>query len=75
VCAVSYLPKGSAVPTHVPQTFMGDPKNCDGNGGWYYDDPSSPTMIKLCEATCRALSTGSMQVEFGCDTVEQPPPR
>lgn len=72
---VSYLPKGSSSATRVPQTFMGDPSNCDDQGGWYYDDPSSPTVIKLCDATCRSLSTGSIQVEFGCDTVEQPPPR
>jgi Mg-chelatase subunit ChlD len=70
---VSYIPKGTSSPTRVPQTSMGDPDNCDSNGGWYYDDPSSPTMIKLCETTCQALSTGTIQVEFGCETVEQPP--
>jgi hypothetical protein len=72
---VSYIPNGSSSPKQVPQTFMGDPKNCDANGGWYYDNPKSPTMIKLCDATCQSLSSGSIQVEFGCDTVEQPPPR
>jgi Mg-chelatase subunit ChlD len=70
---VSYTPTGTSSPTRVPQTFMGDPNNCDANGGWYYDDPTAPTMIKLCDATCRSLSTGAIQVEFGCDTVEQPP--
>ena len=72
---VSYLANGSSSPTRVPQTFMGAPSNCDDNGGWYYDEPSAPTTIKLCDATCRSLSMGSIQVEFGCDTVEQPPPR
>jgi len=70
---VSYIPNGSSSPKHVPQTFMGDPQNCHDDGGWYYDDPRSPKTIKLCEATCRSLSTGSIQVEFGCDTIEQPP--
>jgi von Willebrand factor type A domain-containing protein len=70
---VSYIPNGSTTPTRVLQTSMGDPSNCDSQGGWYYDDPTSPTTIKLCDATCQALSTGSIQVEFGCDTVEQPP--
>ncbi|HET7538818.1 MAG TPA: vWA domain-containing protein [Polyangiaceae bacterium] len=70
---VSYVAKGGSSPTRVPQTFMGDPSNCDSNGGWYYDDPKSPTMIKLCDATCQSLSSGAIQVEFGCDTVEQPP--
>ncbi|HKO51246.1 MAG TPA: vWA domain-containing protein [Polyangiaceae bacterium] len=72
---VSYIPNGSNTPTRVLQTFMGDPDNCDSNGGWYYDDPAAPTMIKLCDSTCSSLSTGAIQVEFGCDTVEQPPPR
>jgi len=72
---VSYVPNGKTTPTQVPQTFHGDPQNCGTNGGWYYDDPTSPTMIKLCDATCRSLSSGSIQVEFGCETVEQPSPR
>jgi hypothetical protein len=72
---VSYVANGSSSATRVPQTFMGDPNNCTENGGWYYDDPVAPTTIELCDATCRALSTGSIQVEFGCTTVEQSPPR
>jgi Mg-chelatase subunit ChlD len=72
---VSYLPNGTKTPTRVPQTFMGDPKNCDDAGGWYYDNPASPKLIKLCESTCEALSAGSIQVEFGCETIAQPPPR
>jgi hypothetical protein len=70
---VSYLPNGTTKPTRVPQTALGDPANCNGSGGWYYDDPAAPTAIKLCEATCQALSTGTIQVEFGCDTIQQPP--
>jgi hypothetical protein len=70
---VSYVPSGSSSPTLVPQTFMGDPSNCDSTGGWYYDNPQSPTAIKLCDATCRALSGSTIQVEFGCDTVVRPP--
>jgi len=72
---VSYVANGTRASTRVPQTFMGDPKNCDQNGGWYYDDPKAPKLIELCESTCQSLSTGSIQVEFGCDTEAQPPPR
>jgi uncharacterized protein YegL len=72
---VSYLSNGSSSPKRVPQTFMGDPKNCDDDGGWYYDDPDFPKLIKLCESTCQSLSAGSIQVEFGCETIAQPPPR
>jgi hypothetical protein len=70
---VSYTASGSSSPTRVPQTFMGDPSNCDSAGGWYYDHPTAPTAIKLCEATCRSLSSSAIQVEFGCDTVVRPP--
>jgi hypothetical protein len=70
---VSYTPTGSSDATLVQQTFNGDPANCGSNGGWYYDNPAAPTTIKLCDATCSSLSGGSIQVEFGCDTIVQPP--
>jgi uncharacterized protein YegL len=70
---VSYTAAGSSTPTQVPQTFKGDPSNCDSAGGWYYDNPAAPTLIKLCDATCRSLSGSAIQVAFGCDTIEQPP--
>lgn len=69
---VSYSADGGAT-TRVPQTFMGSGSNCDSSGGWYYDDPAAPTLIKLCDATCRSLSGSAIQVEFGCDTVVRPP--
>lgn len=70
---VSYTASGSATPVRVPQTFMGDALNCDSSGGWYYDNPSSPRAIKLCEATCKSLSGNAIQVEFGCETQVRPP--
>jgi hypothetical protein len=70
---VSYTSSSSSSPTAVPKTFKGDPANCDAAGGWYYDNPAAPTMIKLCDASCRSLSGSAIQVAFGCDTVEQPP--
>jgi hypothetical protein len=70
---VRYTPAGASAATLVPQTFMGDSANCGAEGGWYYDNPSAPTSIELCDSTCALLSGGSVQVEFGCDTVMQPP--
>jgi hypothetical protein len=70
---VSYTPAGSTNATRVEQTFMSDAANCTSAGGWYYDNPVAPTTIKLCDATCSSLSGGSIQVEFGCDTIVQPP--
>jgi hypothetical protein len=70
---VRYIPTGASTASLVSQTFMNDPNNCGIEGGWYYDNASAPTLIKLCESTCKSLSGGSIQVEFGCDTIVQPP--
>jgi len=50
--------------------------DCDGNGGWYYDDPNNPSQILLCPATCSAVqgsTDGEMTVKFGCETLVGPP--
>jgi hypothetical protein len=57
----------------VSQTFMSAAANCEAAGGWYYDDPARPTKIKLCDSTCAALQHGSIQIQYGCDTVVRPP--
>jgi Mg-chelatase subunit ChlD len=64
---------GATSSTLVGQAFMNDPANCGAEGGWYYDDPTAPTQIKLCEATCQTIRSGSIELEFGCDTVVRPP--
>jgi hypothetical protein len=50
---------------------------CDpGTGGWYYDDPSAPTRIELCSATCDAITvdlTSQVDVQLGCKTLTAPP--
>lgn len=46
--------------------------DCDGSGGWYYDDPVNPTQILLCPATCDAVQLGdegAITVKFGCQTI------
>lgn len=45
---------------------------CGPQGGWYYDEPSAPTKIILCEASCTAAqgsAEGSLSVKFGCASV------
>jgi hypothetical protein len=59
--------------TVLPQVDQSNPANCGPTGGWYYDNPSSPKTIKLCPASCEGLAGGSIQVEFGCDTVVEQP--
>jgi hypothetical protein len=41
--------------------------SCRGpNGGWYFDNPSSPTQITFCPCTCSNLAAGSVELRFGC---------
>ncbi|MBW2457231.1 MAG: VWA domain-containing protein, partial [Deltaproteobacteria bacterium] len=58
-------------PTTIPYV-PGGGGACGPEGGWYYDDPTHPTQIILCEATCSAvqgLTEGKVTVVFGCATV------
>lgn len=44
---------------------------CAGAGGWYYDNPTKPTRIYLCTASCTAVSAdkgGKVDIAFGCAT-------
>ena len=66
---VEYTPPGAA----MPATILGVTMNaCDPvNGGWYYDNPSLPTKINLCPATCMAVSQqtgGKVSISVGCAT-------
>jgi von Willebrand factor type A domain len=49
-----------------------DPSACDAqSGGWYYDDPKAPKSIKLCDASCAAVSedTGAkLDILLGCQS-------
>lgn len=49
---------------------------CDQSGGWYYDDPVTPTKVILCPSSCQAaekagVATGNVKIEvlFGCVTI------
>ncbi len=44
------------------------PMQCSA-GGWYYDKPTSPTTITLCDATCatvKADSKAAIDIKIGC---------
>jgi hypothetical protein len=49
-----------------------DRASCDPvSGGWYYDDPTSPSSIDLCDSTCASVegdATGVVQLLIGCKT-------
>ncbi|HVU02407.1 MAG TPA: vWA domain-containing protein [Polyangiaceae bacterium] len=58
----------SGTPTILP----GVPNQaaCAGAGGWFYDNPSAPTQIILCDASCQSVSSAgsNVQVLLGCGT-------
>ncbi|MCC6649150.1 MAG: VWA domain-containing protein [Polyangiaceae bacterium] len=58
--------------------FLGqvpDAASCGTAGGWYYDNPSAPTKILLCDATCAGVKQGQtpststkVEIVLGCMT-------
>lgn len=70
---VRFTPSGSTEPTVVAKTFEGAAANCGTSGGWHYDNPAAPTRIQLCESSCKAAFNARLEVQFGCETVVQPP--
>jgi hypothetical protein len=66
---VQYTP-GSGSPVvlgNVANAAACDPTK----GGWYYDVPTAPKQIILCDATCKVVSAdamGSVAVQLGCAT-------
>lgn len=56
--------------------YSGGAGTCSAtDGGWYYDDGSSPTRVILCPASCdfaraeTATTSGGLDVVFGCSSI------
>jgi len=63
-----YTPTGGSAET-VPRV---DGVGACAGDGWYYDDPSAPTQIIVCPATCDTFEAdpdGRVDLQFGCATV------
>lgn len=48
---------------------VADAQACGADGGWHYDDPEAPTLIRLCPSTCNALRQVAnlhIDIEVGC---------
>lgn len=49
--------------------------DCADSNGWYYDNPSEPTRITLCAASCTLAQDdpeGRLEVVLGCETQGEP---
>jgi hypothetical protein len=44
-----------------------DGSACDAMGGWYYDDPTSPTQVILCPSSCDAAQATLAEPDTGLD--------
>jgi hypothetical protein len=64
---VRFVPDDGTLAFGVPQVpTAGD---CMQGPGWFFDDPTMPTKLTLCDATCEAVSqgkTGRLYIEFAC---------
>jgi hypothetical protein len=64
---VEYTPAGGST-SPIPK--LSDKSACTPvSGGWYFDNPSSPNSILLCDSTCSALNAGGggkVEVLVGC---------
>lgn len=45
-------PAGGAATQEYDLTRVADSGSCGSDTAWYYDDPSSPATINLCDASC-----------------------
>jgi hypothetical protein len=46
-----------------------DRQSCGPMGGWYYDNPTNPRTVNLCEASCMKVNSageGGIELQFGC---------
>jgi len=67
---LDFTPQGG---TTTRVVFVGDAGRCDPvKGGWYYDNPQTPSRLIVCSQTCDAFKkdpNGRVDVVLGCDTI------
>jgi hypothetical protein len=66
---VAYTAGGMGEPTALGQ--VADAGACGESGGWYYDNPSAPSKILICGATCDSIqgdNGAKLDIVLGCET-------
>ena len=64
---VNYTPSGGGAKAKFPQ--VESVASCGAAGGFYYDNPTKPTTINLCPASCTKVQTDSgakVDIFLGC---------
>jgi hypothetical protein len=68
---IVYQPGNGGPPVTLP--YVMTKANCPAQGnGWYYDNPSAPTQILLCDSSCSGIeldTMGSVNITLGCTQV------
>jgi hypothetical protein len=51
--------------------YVGEVSGCGERGGWYYDDPDAPSIMKLCPVSCETVGIpgSELVVTVGCETI------
>lgn len=71
---VLFTPPGQ--PDEIVPRAVAGAADCDpAQGGWYYDNPTAPTQVTMCPASCDRVVQlqGTVQIQLGCQTVTLPP--
>jgi len=66
---VQYTPGSGGATQTFP--YVESEASCGGTGGWYYDDPSAPSEVRLCPSSCTLVgmdTDGSVSIALGCAT-------
>jgi len=64
---VNYTPSNGGLKTKFPE--VNSAAACTVAGGWYYDNPSKPTTINLCPASCTKVqidTSAKVDIFLGC---------
>jgi len=67
---VEYAPDDMQDGTPIPQ--VANAGDCGSMAGWYYDNPTTPTKVMLCPASCTDVQNNPSAVitfAFGCPTI------
>jgi hypothetical protein len=63
---VTYTTATDSVTEEIPSVPNLEACAQASNGGWYYDNPVSPTSIQVCPCTCSRFEAGRVDVRVGC---------
>ena len=64
--AVMYTPEGGET-EEIPKVQYSTDCAASENGGFYYDNPATPTAIRICPCNCNRFAAGQVDIRLGCE--------